>query len=62
MPQVNKQSLREEFERCRAEFKELASAKKLSPEIEALFKSMLMLMNLLLSIFLEKATKKTNKN
>jgi transposase len=62
MPQVNKDSLREEFERCKTEVKKLASARKLSPETEALFNSMLMLMNLLVSIFLEKTTKKTNIN
>lgn len=62
MSQVNKDSVREEFERCKAEFRELVSRQKVSPEMVALFDSLLMLVNLLVSIFLEKTTKKTAKN
>jgi hypothetical protein len=62
MAQVNRQSVRDEIDRCQREFHELVSAKKVSPESEALFKSMLMLVSLLVSIFLEKTTKKTTKN
>jgi len=62
MAQVNKQSVREELERCQSEFKDLLSRRKISPESEVLFKSLLMLVNLLVSIFLERTTKKTTEN
>src|SRR5436189_631113 len=62
MSTVNKLSLREEVERIRNEFNQLAKEKKINPETRMLFQSMLMLINLLVSIFLEKTTKKTSKN
>ena len=62
MSTVNKLSLREEVERVKSEFDQLAKEKKINPETRMLFQSMLMLINLLVSIFLEKTTKKTSKN
>ncbi len=62
MSTVNKLSLREEVERIKNEFDQLAKEKKINPETRMLFQSMLMLINLLVSIFLEKTTKKTSKN
>jgi transposase len=62
MGTTNKKSLREEAERIKAEFDRLAVARKISGEAEILFRSMLMLINLLIAIFLEKTTKKNNKN
>lgn len=62
MSTVNKLSLRTEVERIKNEFNQLAKEKKITQETSMLFQSMLMLLNLLVSIFLEKATKKTNKN
>jgi transposase len=59
---VNKQSVREEAERIRTEFDQLCANKKISSESRILFQSMLMLINLLISIFLEKMTSKNNKN
>lgn len=62
MGSVNTQSVREEAERIKSEFQRMASDKKLDTEVSMLFQSMLMLINLLISIFLEKTTKKNNKN
>jgi len=59
---VNGQSIREEAERIKAEFDRIANNKKMDEESKILFKSMLMLINLLIAIFLEKNTKKTSKN
>ena len=62
MATINQQSVREEAERIKADFERLATSKKLDSEIAMLFQSMLMLINLLIAIFLEKTTKKNNKN
>jgi transposase len=62
MATINHQSVREEAERIQAEFDKLATDKKINNESRMLFKSMLMLLNLLIAIFLEKKTKKDNKN
>jgi len=62
MGRVNTQSVREEAERIKAEFQRIAANKKIDSEINMLMQSMFMLINLLIAIFLEKATKKNNKN
>ena len=62
MSSVNKQSVREEADRIKAEFDRLASNKKINSECRVLLQSMLMLLNLLIAIFLEKTTLKNNKN
>lgn len=62
MASIDKQSLREEADRIKAEFGRLASNKTIDAEIKVLFQSMLMLINLLIAIFLEKKTKKTTKS
>src|SRR5438105_859937 len=62
MGSVNKQSLREEAERIKSEFDQLVENKKINKESKILFQSMLMLINLLIAIFLEKSIKKDNKN
>ena len=62
MSSVDKKSVRDEFERIKVEFKKLSSDKKISPEASLLFNSMMTLIELMLSIFMEKATKKNNKN
>ena len=58
----NKQSVREEAERIKSEFDRLSASKKINSESAILFQSMLMLIHLLISIFLEKANQKNNKN
>jgi transposase len=62
MGSVNKQSLQEEAERIKSEFQRIAEKKKIDSEISMLIQSMLMLINLLIAIFLEKTTIKNNKN
>jgi len=62
MSSINRQSVREEAERIKAEFDRLVISKKIDNESKILFQSMLMLINLLIAIFLEKTTKKDNKN
>jgi transposase len=62
MGSMNQQSVREEAERIKAEFDRMAENKKIDSESRILFQSMLMLINLLIAIFLEKTTKKNNKN
>ena len=61
MATVDKQSVRDEAERIKEEFDRLSLDKKYDAQTTMLFKSMLMLINLLISIFLEKTTKKNNK-
>ena len=62
MGSVNTQSVREEAERIKNEFQRIAANKKMDAEISMLMQSMFMLINLLIAIFLEKSTKKNNKN
>lgn len=65
MPTVNKVSLREEFDACRERFHSLREQGKVSPECEVLFSGLLMLMQLMqlmLTVFMEKATRKGSRN
>lgn len=62
MSSINKQSVREEASRIKAEFEQLSLNHKINSETKMLFQSMLILLNLLISIFLEKSTRKNNKN
>ena len=62
MATINRQSVREEIARIQDEFDKLAADKKINSESRILFKSMLMLNNLLVAIFLQKSAKKNNKN
>jgi len=62
MGSVNKQSVREEAERIKAEFDRLSADNKINNETKMFIQSMFMLINLLISIFLEKTTSKNNKN
>ena len=62
MGSIDRQSVREEADRIRAEVDCLLANKKINSECSVLMQSMLMLINLLIAIFLEKTTKKNNKN
>jgi len=62
MGKIDKQSVRQEIERIKKEFNKLSVSGKLTPEIEVLMNSILMVVDLILSIFLEKTTSKNNKN
>ena len=50
MGSVNKQSVREEVERIKAEFDRLSSDKKINSETKMLFQSMFMIINLIVTI------------
>ena len=62
MASVNKASLRTEFAAIKARFESLCADGKLSPEGRALIETMLLLFELLLAVFLEKATPKGSQN
>lgn len=62
MGSVHQKSVREEAERMKLEFERLSENKKINAETKMFIQSMFMLINLLISIFLEKTTKKNNKN
>jgi len=59
---VNKQSLREEFEGLKGRFEQLCADGKMPAESRTLFQAMLMLLELLMAVFLEKRTTKTSTN
>lgn len=62
MPYVNKESLRHEFDHLKKEFERLSSAEKVTPESRVLINALLMLFEVMIGVFLEKATKKDAKN
>jgi hypothetical protein len=63
MANLNKKSVREEVDKqLKSEFVNLYEAGKVTDEVIVLVNSMLMIMELILSIFLERTTKKINKN
>ena len=62
MPTVNTASLREEFEAYQAKFRRLCEQGKVSQECEVLFDGLLMLMRLMLTVFMEKTTRKGSTN
>jgi len=59
---VDKQYVREEVDKVKSDFDKLCESGKISPETKVLFSSMFMIMNLILSIFMEKTTRKNSKN
>ena len=62
MATINKKSIREEINRIKKDFEHLCEGGKVSPEIQAVMNSLLMVVDLILAIFLEKKTRKTSKN
>ncbi len=62
MAQIDKTTVRTEVGRLKTDFEQLCSDGKISNEVKTLMSAMLMIMELILSIFLEKKTKKGNKN
>lgn len=62
MASVDKTSVRNEVSRLKADFEKLCTEDKVTSEIKVLMSSMFMIIELILSIFLEKQTKKDNKN
>lgn len=62
MASVNKTSLREEFEGLKGQFEQLCAEEKMGTDSRALFQALLMLFELLMAVFMEKTTKKNNRN
>ena len=62
MATMDKTSVREEIERLKQQFGDLTSAGKVSPEVQVVMSSLLVVVELILSIFLKKKTRKTSKN
>ena len=62
MTSLDKQSVREEFDKIKQNFQKQVNSGKVSDEVASLFNMLMILFNVVLSIFLEKKTKKTSKN
>jgi hypothetical protein len=62
MASLDKQSVRNEVARLKAEFEQLSLDGKITNESKILMGSLFMIVELILSIFLERVTKKDNKN
>ena len=62
MASVDKSSVREEVDHLKAQFEQLSTEGKLSSEAKVLFSSLLLIVDLILSIFLERQTRKTSHN
>ena len=62
MASVNKQSLREEFEALKGRFTQLGAEGKITAESRALFEALLMLLQVLIAVFMEKNTPKSSTN
>ena len=59
---LNKQSVREEFDKVKTSFNEQVKSGKVSADTATLFNTLIMLFEIILSIFMEKTTKKTSAN
>ena len=62
MPTVNTVSLREEFDACQERFQDLREQGEVGPKCEVFFSSMLVLAQLMLTVLMEKATRKGSMN
>ena len=62
MSSLDKTSVRTEVSRLKTDFEKLCADGKITAESQALMMSMFLIVELILSIFLEKSTKKTNQN
>ena len=62
MASVNKESLREEFGALKERFGRLCTDGKVSAESRALFEALLMLLQVLMAVFMEKNTPKNSTN
>lgn len=62
MATADKTSIREEVDRLKQEFEQLCLAGKVSSEIRVVMNSLLVVVELILSVFLEKKTRKNSKN
>ncbi len=59
---INKASVREQFDEIKEDFNQRSKAGEVPKDLALLFKSLFMLFEIVLSVFMEKQTKKTGKN
>ena len=62
MASLNKSSLREEFDTLKGQFERLCADGQMGQEGRALFQALLMLLELLMAVFMEKRTAKNSRN
>jgi len=62
MASIEKQSVRAEVDKVKSEFDALCAAGKVNDEVRVLMRSMLMIIDLILAIFMERKTRKTSLN
>ncbi|WP_349431001.1 IS66 family transposase (plasmid) [Methylomarinum sp. Ch1-1] len=62
MANLDKTSVRQELDRVKADFEALRTAGKVTPESLAVMNSLFMIVELILAIFLERTTRKDNRN
>jgi transposase len=62
MASLDKSSVRNEVSRLKADFEQLCLTGKITPESQVLMNSLFMIIELILSIFLERVTKKNSNN
>ena len=62
MASLDKTSVRGQVEKVKKDFEQLRSDGKVTPEVQAIMSSMLMIIELILSIFMERITKKNSTN
>lgn len=62
MASLDKQSVRDQFDNIKADFQKLISKGKVGVEVAALFNALILLFDIVLSIFLERKTTKTAAN
>ena len=62
MASVDKESVRAEVSKLKEQFEKLSTAGKVNTEVGMVMNSMFMIIELILAIFLERTTRKGNKN
>jgi transposase len=62
MTELNKESLRGNFNLLKTDYEKISKQQQVPPELSALFKSLIMLMELMIAIFMERKVKKTSSN
>jgi len=62
MASIDKTSVREQVEQLKQQFEQLRATGKVNDETQAVMNSLLIIVELILSIFLEKKTRKNNRN
>ena len=62
MPKMDKESVREKFDELKSSYNDLSKSGKVSPELRLIIDGLILLMDIVISIFMEKQTKKNDKN